>query len=177
MEITFTRGENRTYTTQVLRDDGVLFQVPSYDRISPLPHDLAHYVVEHEMGLRHGLWGSIAAGAIFPGMRALSGRQPVHAAARSQSVLREAGQQGTEAEVFVSALLKIMHAGLDKNRTVACALLRETWRPDKPSRDLPDAEEMQRICAALRDAEQRWQCLDEGQSLTVVWPSERRSRR
>ena len=56
MNITFTRCGECTYTTMAVRDDGVTLEVPSYDRTSPLPHDLAHYVVERELGLKQGFW-------------------------------------------------------------------------------------------------------------------------
>ena len=32
---------------------------------SPLPHDLAQLVVERELGVEHGFWGCVAAGASF----------------------------------------------------------------------------------------------------------------
>jgi hypothetical protein len=176
MEITFTRSGERTYTTMAVRDDNVVLEVPSYDRTHLLPHDLAHYVVERELGLHQGFWGSIAAGALFPGIRVISGRRPAHGAARSQSVIREAGQQGTEAEVLVGVLLKIAHEGLDKNWPAARAVLDREWRPSKPSRGPLEAEEVQRVCAALREAQQRWQALAVGQSTTVSWPQRRSPR-
>jgi hypothetical protein len=177
MKITFTRRGERTYTTTVLRDDGVLLEVPSYDRTHLLPHDLAHYVVERELGLQQGFWGCVAAGALFPGMKVISGRQPPHAAARSQSVIREAGQRGTEAEVLVGALLSIMHGGLEDNWPAARAVLDREWRPNKPSRGPLEAEEVKRVCTALRDAQQRFQALAIGESLTVSWAAEKQSRR
>jgi hypothetical protein len=177
MEITFTRSGERTYTTLAHRDDGVLLQVPSYDRKFPLPHDLAHYVVERELGLEHGFWGCVAAGAMFPGIQVMSGRRPPHAASRSKSVIREAGQHGTEAEVLVGALLGIMHEDLDENWPAARSVLARAWIPDKPSRGPLDAEEVRRVCAALREAQHRWQALAVGQSITVSWPVDRRNRK
>jgi len=50
MEITFTRSGERGYTTAAVRNDGVRLHIPSYDRVSPLPHDLAHYVVADRAG-------------------------------------------------------------------------------------------------------------------------------
>src|SRR5262249_26825480 len=96
---------------------------------------------------------------------------------RSKSVIREAGQRGTEAEVLVGALLEILHEGLDDNWPAAHRVLARAWRPDKPSRALPDAEEVQRVCTALREAQQRWQALAVGQSITVSWPVDKRNRR
>jgi hypothetical protein len=177
MEITFTRSGERTYTTLALRDDGVLLQVPSYDRKFSLPHDLAHYVVERELGLKHGFWGCVAAGAMFPGIQVVSGRRPDHAASRSKSILREAGQSGTEAEVLVGVLLGMMHDGLDDNWAAARTVLARAWTPARPSRGPLEAEEVQRVCAALREAEHRWQALAIGQSITVSWPVDRRKRR
>ena len=39
------------------------------------------------------------------------------------------------------------------------------------------AEEVQRVCRALREAQQRWQALAVGQSLTVSWPLDKQSKR
>src|SRR5207249_535681 len=106
------------------------------------PHDLAHYVVERELGLKRGFWGCVAAGAMFPGIQVRSGRRPPHAAARSQSLIREAGQHGTEAEVLVSVLLSIMREGLENNWPAARAVLSKEWKPSKPSRGPLGAEEV-----------------------------------
>jgi hypothetical protein len=176
MNVTFTRGEARNYTTTALRDDGVLLQVPGSDRKFALPHDLAHYIVERELGLHRGFWGRIAAGAVYPGMKVLAGRQPVHAAERSRSVIREAAQQGVEAEVWVGVFLRVMQEGLEPNGTAVRAALSAEWRPSRPERNLPDAAEIGRICSALREAAQRWQALAAGQALTFTWPLDRRAR-
>jgi hypothetical protein len=154
-----------------------MLEVPSYDRASPLPHDLAHFVVERELGLKRGFWGCVAAGAMFPGIKVISGRRPPHAAARSHSVIREAGQQGTEAEVLVSVLLRLMHEGLETNWPAARALLSREWKPNKPSRGPLEAEEVRRVCGALQEAHQCWQALAIGQSTTVSWPLDGRIKR
>jgi len=177
MEITFQRGEEGRYTTTAVRDDGVRLQVPGGDRKFALPHDVAHFIVERGLGLQRGFWGRIAWGAVYPGMTVLSGRQPPHAAERSRAVIREAEQQGVEAEVLVGLLLKVMHSGLESNWPAVRAMLNEEWRPGKPERDLPDPEEVCRICSALRAAEQQWQSLEVGQEITVAWLSTSRNRK
>jgi hypothetical protein len=177
MEITFTRTGGRTYATQAVRDDGVSVQVPAYDRTAPLPHDLAHYVVERELGLKNGFWGCVAAGALFPGMTVISGRQRPQAAARSAAVIREAGQHGTEAEVLVGVLLGIVHDGLEPGGAAARERLGRAWKPARPSRGPLNADEVCRVCAALREAEARWQALPVGDSLTVYWPGDAGSAR
>ena len=75
LEITFTRTGPRGYETSVRRDR-VTFHLRGFDRPARLPHDLAHYQVERALGLRHGLWGSVAAGATFKSMTLVEGRRP-----------------------------------------------------------------------------------------------------
>lgn len=170
MELTFIRGSGGSYLTRVLRSDGVVLEVPGPDKVSAVPHDLAHYIVERELGLQGGFWGRVSAGAVFPGMRIVAGRRRPHAEKRSRTVQREAAQQGTEAEVWVGKMLTIMHDDLDRNWPAIERSIANTWRPRRPSRDLPDAAEVRRICHALRDAQTRWQALMEGEGLTVTWP-------
>ena len=176
MEITFTLDAERTYVTTLLRDDGVLLRMQGYDRKSPLPHDLAHYIVEHGLGLKQGFWGRVAAGAVYPSMNLVSGRRPPHGSERSRQTIREAEQLGVEAEVWVGVLLRVMHEGLEENWTAVCARLHSEWRPQRPERALPNAEEVKRICIALREAERQWQTLEPGQALTVLWSPDRRRR-
>lgn len=68
MRLTFPRNADRWHGCEAVREDGVLLQIPRYDRASAaLPHDLAHYVVECELGLTRGFWGSVYAGWIATG--------------------------------------------------------------------------------------------------------------
>jgi hypothetical protein len=178
MEITFTRTGQRTYTTVVVRDDGVTIAVPSFDRPAWLPHDLAHYVVEHALGLTQGFWGCVAAGAVFPGMTVVSGRQPPHAAARSQAIMREMGQHGTEAEVLVGILVGIVQDGLDPRGPAAHARVSDAWQdPRYVAREPLHAEKVYQVCMALREAQQQWQALAIGQSITVTWAHHRARKR
>lgn len=177
MKITFTRGEEHTYTATALRDDGVLLQVPGNDRKAALPHDIAHFFVEQGLGLRRGFWGRVADGAIYGSMKVISGRKTPQAAERSRSIIREREQQGTGAEVLVDAFMKVMHEGLENDEAAARVILNREWSPDKPERGSPDAEEIKRICLALREAEQQWQALEVGQSITVLWPAAKHRKR
>ncbi len=177
MEITFTRGGEHSYSTVARRDDGVTLLVPSFDRTHSMPHDLAHFVVERELGLKRGFWGCVAAGATFPGIEVVSGRRPPHAAERSKAIIREAGQHGTEAEVLVGLVIDLVQKGLASDGPAARALVSRVWRPSKPSRGPLAPEEVQRVCHALREAQQRWQALPIGQSFKVSWPVEKQPRR
>ncbi|MBV9863996.1 MAG: hypothetical protein JO316_01450 [Abitibacteriaceae bacterium] len=170
MEITFTRSGERACATAVRRQ-GLTLSVPTYDRPTCLPHDLAHLIVERELGLRRGFWGCVAEGALFPGMSVVEGRQPPRAAAQSKRILHEmqAEQHGTEAEVLVSVLETIAQRKLETDYPAARALLDAMWRPIRPARELPNAQEIRRICMALRDTQEQWQALPVGQSLTFSW--------
>src|SRR5947208_16847541 len=116
MEITFTKTGERDYATRAIREDGVTVRVPAFDRPTFLPHDLAHCIVERELGIRGGFWGCVARGALFTGMDVEDGRQRPRASARSRDVLRDAGQQGTEAEVVVGILVDLVREGLEQDR-------------------------------------------------------------
>ena len=176
MELTFTRGEENNCMSTVLRDDGVLLQVFNGTRTFPLPHDLTHFVVEYALGLKRGFWGRVAAGAVYPGMKVVSGRQQARATERSRAIIREHEQQGVEAEVLVGILYSLVEEDLDHNRSVVCSRLKEAWRSSRPERDLPGVEEVQYACADLREAERKWQSLEAGQSMTVLWPYHRHRR-
>jgi hypothetical protein len=130
MQLTFTRHDEWRYATVVVRDDGVSLFVPSFDQPTWVPHDLAHYVVERALGLMHGFWGCVASGAVFPGMKVLTGRQPPHAAARSRAILHEItdSQEGTEAEVLVDFFVHLAQQGCPPGWE---AKWRDMWRPSK----------------------------------------------
>lgn len=168
MKIEFKRRDQSTYTL-ALRDDGVTVSIPTYDRTSPLPHDIAHYIVERGLGLKRGFWGQVAAGAMFPNMQIIAGHRPLHADAKSQAILRESGQQGTEAEVLVGLMMHVMEEGSENDWPRVQTLLKRTWQPGKPSRKPIRKEEVQYICAELREVRTRWQQLSNGESLTFDW--------
>ncbi len=63
MQVTFTRTGTRRYSVHVDREEAARLKVdpaPGYDE--HLPHDLVHFVVEVECGLRDGIYGQLAAG-------------------------------------------------------------------------------------------------------------------
>jgi hypothetical protein len=169
MELTFTRSGDRTYTTMARRNDGVLMHVPNHDRPSSLPHDIAHFVVERELGLDRGFWGRVAAGAMCGGMRVLAGRLPPHANSKSRTVIKEPEQQLIEAEVLVSLLLEITAAQSESDWARVRVILDRAWKPRKSSREALSHSEVMSVCAALRLAQQRWQSLPIGGSIVGKW--------
>lgn len=63
MKVTFTKTGGRHYVVAVDREQGpplVPRGAPGYD--DHMPHDLAHYVVEEQLGLALGVFGQLAVG-------------------------------------------------------------------------------------------------------------------
>jgi hypothetical protein len=63
MKVTFTRTAERRYRVSV-EGEGVVSSwmepAPGYD--SRLPHDMAHFIVENELGIKGGIFGQLANG-------------------------------------------------------------------------------------------------------------------
>ena len=177
MEIVMTRTAEGRSTTLVRRDDGVTLELPSYAPLHRLPHDLAHFVVERTLGLLWGFWGSIAAGAVFAGVEVLPRKRAARVEELSRQVMKGVSSRVTEAEAVVGSLVEIYQRRLDRDWAAARALLGGTWRPARPSRELPSYAEVRRICQELADAEERWFKMPIDSSVTLVWPRQEASPR
>ncbi|HVG38197.1 MAG TPA: hypothetical protein VM870_02850 [Pyrinomonadaceae bacterium] len=174
MEVIFTKQIGRGYGVRLRRQDGCDYELRSFDRKLSLPHDITHFVVERELGLERGLWGSIARGAVFENMRHVRGRRPPHSAQQSKSVIQE---MDAEAEVLVSQLFAIFEKGWEDNWPAASALLKGGWRPRHPSRPPVTAEEVKRTCLALREVQTGWNALSPGGAMTISWSSRKPRKR
>src|SRR5688500_7917262 len=90
VRITFERmPDRRPVETLVERDDGVVFRMRGAGGGADLPHDLVHALVEQSLQVTDGIWGSVADGVVWKSMRHVSGRQPPHAAERSEWLKKE----------------------------------------------------------------------------------------
>lgn len=174
MEITFTKTGERTYEVVVRRDDGVTLRVRTPDKPLKIPHDMVHYVVERELNMGGGFWGSIAAGAVFGTVQVVSGRQPPHAAERSAALIKASYREQAAAELYVAVLQTVVRDGVERDWRLVCSRLDEVWRPFRRPRPHVSAEDALRVCRALRDAEERWLALPVGESVEVTWPTAQR---
>src|SRR5215471_4055405 len=102
MRIVVSRLDRARYRSVVDRDDGVRYLVDGAGAKGRLPHDLVHYVVESELRLEKGFWGSVADGAVFPGMTWLYGRRRPHATERGEAVIRANNDPLNAAEVLAA---------------------------------------------------------------------------
>ena len=169
MDIVFTRSNDRADQTLVTRRDGVRLLVPVYGRLEPIPHDLAHYLVESELDLQDAFWASVAAGAVFAGMRIVGGRQRPHAKERSREVLAANHQGILLAELMVDALLHTAKGGRlgDALLPIDSALVRTAAERDALVARLHPALDI--LCA-------QWGEMPFGGTLRVVWPDRRPAR-
>jgi hypothetical protein len=87
MLVRFTRAASGSTVATIHRRDGVVVELPGFDRKHRVPHDLAHVITERELGLSGGVFGSIASGAMFSNMRVVQGRPRHDAVERSKRLL------------------------------------------------------------------------------------------
>jgi hypothetical protein len=169
MEATFAKVDPGFCETSVVRSDGVRLAVPTFGPMRHMPHDLVHFVVESELGIQHGFWGCIAAGAVFRGMRVLAGRRRPHADERSRAILERAGQRLVESEELVRIVLQAAIA--DRASSVELARrLERAWRPHGRSRREIGLDAARRVGAALRARRAEWAELAAGSALRLAWP-------
>jgi hypothetical protein len=167
MRIVFSRGPDRVSSeARIERPDGLVVVLPSTDRRHRVPHDVAHAATERELGMPDGVFGSIASGAMFKGMRVLSGRQRHDAAARSRRILRANRRSITVAEVLTG----IVHDAVEAGRRAPFALARRFWGTLE-ERPFPWTEaDLARAAGTLRDLAARWEALAPGDGLELGWP-------
>lgn len=105
------------------RQDRVVLILPSYSRKFRVPHDLAHVATERELGLGGGVFGCIAAGAVFDNMRVAEGRPRHDAKARSARILKAAKRSIGVAEVLAG----IIHEAVEQQHPTPLRRAREGW--------------------------------------------------
>lgn len=174
MEIAFTRSVDRRDVTVVTRNDRVRLSVPVFGKLKPIPHDLAHYVAERELGLPTGLWGSVANGALFEGMRVLEGRQPPHARERSHQIQVANHSAILLSELLVEAALHAVQGTPPPDLYLLGEL--DAIRPRDKAERLVLLEQLR---LATEEMCERWRAIPMGGTLTVEWPThhQRRARR
>ncbi|WP_327365488.1 hypothetical protein [Streptomyces sp. NBC_01217] len=157
----------------VHRRDGVTLEMRSYDRKFRVPHDLAHAVAERELQLSAGVFGCIAAGAVFSSMRVLTGSPRHDATARSARILKAGARSITLAEVLTGVLHDAVEASPNSPRSPAVPLVnkaREAWGSVE-ERPFPYSEATLAAAAdtltALADC---WSGLTPGEELVFTWP-------
>jgi hypothetical protein len=163
MHVTFLHDPRGECLTLIRRVDGAEFTLSSYSRKHRVPHDLAHAVTERELGMRDGIFGCIAAGAIFDSMQQTAGKKRYDAKTRSTRILKAPNSIGIS-----ESLTSVIHEAVENDRPTPYALVRETWgitRHDPcPYRDT----DLDRATETLRELSHRWQANSD--PLVFPWP-------
>jgi hypothetical protein len=181
MRITFRRFPGHTAAYSVIeRDDGVVYRMKEFT--SPgarLPHDLRHLVVERELAIADGLWGAIAAGAVYASMEHLQGRRPPHAAERSAGLKRGRRPPVMRAGLLadlVEAVAMLEAPSDDEIRRLTREML-SVVPVTEPGEDpsyptaVPPPAVLARAARALQVEAARWARLRVGEELVYTWPA------
>ena len=165
MEVRFIRGATRRYRSVFRRADGVEveFDGGGYNKVGggELPHDLAHLIVEDELGLERGVWGVMAAGGMFGHAKVVAGRRKPHAGARGRAIVAESSEAVMQAEVIVRAVCDVAQTG---DRGVLRRNVGERYRSASVT-----GEAVDRAIERLRQAAADWAALAAGEELVYTY--------
>ena len=168
LDIQVFKGPTRRYRSILRRADGVEVELDggAYNRLGrrEVPHDIAHLIVEDELGLDRGVWGVLAAGGLFRGASVKAGRQKPHAARHAREILAASVEQLNQAEMLVRAVCDAAGSG----RVDLRARTGERWWSDVLT-EVAVARALERLDAAADD----WARLALGGSLRFEWPQRR----
>jgi hypothetical protein len=168
--IEFVRGETRRYRARLQRPDGVAVELDggSYNRVGgpagELPHDLAHLVVEDELGLRSGVWGVLVAGGMFRHATVVAGRRRPQATRRGQEIVARAGDDIMQAEILTRAVCDLCAADARADPAGVKRAVGERWWTDAVT---PAA--LERARNRLREGAAQWARLAPGEAIAAAW--------
>jgi len=168
MKVTFTRTAERRYRVSV-DGPGVVSSwiepAPGYDK--RLPHDMVHFVVENELGIRGGIFGQLAAGG------------------HARTFFRTAEPRQRKVIKRGNRIAASNRDDTELSERIAW-LAFATWKHDlsgvSPVEGV-SAEDIKRVCREFDAVSARWSKLAVGESMTLVWRGhatparKRRSRR
>ncbi|HEY0638655.1 MAG TPA: hypothetical protein VGD67_13475 [Pseudonocardiaceae bacterium] len=168
MRIVFRRAAQGESVATIHRDDGIVLELPSFSRKHRIPHDLAHAVTERELGLADGVFGSIAAGAVFGNMRVVAGRTRHDAAARSTRVLDANRRALALAEIMAGMLHQEVEGTV---RLGAVQAARRGWGSLRQEPFPWTDEQVLTAAGVLREHGERWVALGPADTLDFPWPA------
>jgi hypothetical protein len=164
MQILFAHSTIGEPVATVHRDDGVVLQIPGNDRAHRVPHELACFATERCLGMSGGVFGSIAAGGVFPNMRLLSGKPRYDAADRSKRLLDANKRTLGLAELIADVVHRAVEEG---DTTKVPVLARDAWAVlDSGAFPWTD-EQVNEAVRDLLDLAEEW---DAQGAVRVTWP-------
>lgn len=154
VRVTFTRTGERRYRVSVEGpgiEPSFMEPAPGYD--DRLPHDMAHFVVENELGITGGVFGQLAAGGHAKTFRALNPKRAGRSERRGKRIARENRNDADLSELVVN---------------LAC----RTWNAEKelpPSVKGVSDDDIARIRRVFDEVGAKWSALKVGGSVTLEW--------
>ena len=168
--IEFFRGEARRYRSRLQRPDGVAVELDggSYNHLGgpagELPHDLAHLVVEDELGLRSGVWGVLVAGGMFGHAVVVAGRRKPQAARRGREIIARAGDQIMQAEILTRAVCDLCAADRRPDPAAVRRAVGERWWAESVT-----SASLGRARDRVREHAAEWAGLAPGEAIIATW--------
>jgi hypothetical protein len=155
MLVRFTRLTNERHRLEIVRDDGTR-EAHELETRSSLMHDLAHYAVEIEGGLRQSFYGRLAGGVRYADLIAMPAEGPE-------------AMQTERVVVIIQGALKTPHRERDPQRTLALLVSSFDATADDPPAWLT-ADVMARIVERLRRVEGQWRATPFHETLELSFP-------
>ncbi len=152
------------------RPDGLRVELDggSYNKVgdppAPVPHDLAHLIVEDELALTGGVWGVLVAGGLFGHAKVVAGRQAPHAARRGREIIDAAGERIMQAEVLTRAVCDVTRGELPDDVPALRKGIGNRWWTDALT-----AAALERCATRLRAGAAEWAALPAGATLSARW--------
>jgi hypothetical protein len=170
VKLLVSRTGERQYETTAVRADGVTIAIGGHGFAHRLPRHLAHFAVEDALQLRHGFWGSLAAGALVSGARIADGQPtPSGTAEKSAAVIEATAPFVSEARSLVGAFDDIVEQRLESRwPQVDPALQTLTIRRGARLVSLTKTD-VARVTAAWRELQARWEKVPVGGTLELDW--------
>lgn len=180
MRVTFPRlADHQQGYAVVERDDGVVYRMDGFTVMGPdLPHDVRHLIVERELRIGDGIFGTIAAGTVYTSMHHLRGRRPPHSADRSTELKKTQRNRIMRAELLanlVEAVAVLHDPSQDEIRRLTRMKLSAVpiVEPGADPADVIAAPPPEALAAAARVLQveaARWARLRVGEELVYEWP-------
>ena len=187
MEIEFRRTGERRYAVIIHRDDRSMLEMSPAAGYDPLmPHDMLHYVVERELGLRFGIFGQLAKGGSAGTFHIIAetnegGRETARRRRRLEKrgarLLREGQRDSSVSERAAHICYQEWQTRRAAKRQAVVSYGRSKAGDTRADRvtaatgGIPE-ECLGRVCARLDKLSRKWAQLDIGESVTVAWPVE-----
>lgn len=165
MQLTFVHDPRGECLTLIRRADGAEFTLSSYSRKHRVPHDLAHAVTERELGIPDGIFGCIAAGAVFDSMQQTGGKKRYDAKTRSTRILKAPNSIGIS-----ESITSVIHAAVENGwKKTPYARIREMWGVTQQDPCPYLDPELDRATQTLRELRARWEA--SSGPLDFAWPT------